>query len=49
MASGEYYWNSGLFLFRAGRYLEELQKYRPDIPDGCQKAMSALEHARHVN
>ncbi|MFP1559111.1 hypothetical protein ACLB1T_31235 [Escherichia coli] len=25
MASGEYYWNSGMFLFRAGRYLEELK------------------------
>ena len=22
VASGEYYWNSGMFLFRAGRYLE---------------------------
>ncbi|MFP1495555.1 sugar phosphate nucleotidyltransferase [Escherichia coli] len=28
VASGEYYWNSGMFLFRAGRYLEELKKYR---------------------
>ncbi len=25
VASGEYYWNSGMFLFRAGRYLEELK------------------------
>jgi len=29
--SGEYYWNSGMFLFRARRYLEELEKYAPDI------------------
>uniref|UniRef100_UPI00286EBA50 sugar phosphate nucleotidyltransferase n=1 Tax=Buttiauxella brennerae TaxID=82988 RepID=UPI00286EBA50 len=29
VASGEYYWNSGMFLFRAGRYLEELKKFRP--------------------
>lgn len=35
-----YYWNSGMFLFRAGRYLEELKKYRPDILDVCMKAIS---------
>ena len=31
VASGEYYWNSGMFLFRAGRYLEELKKYQADV------------------
>ncbi len=29
--SGEYYWNSGMFMFKASRYLEELNKFRPDI------------------
>jgi mannose-1-phosphate guanylyltransferase/mannose-6-phosphate isomerase len=29
--SGDYLWNSGMFMFRASRYLEELAKYRPDI------------------
>ena len=38
LASGEYYWNSGLFLFRASVYLEELEKYRPDILVACKKA-----------
>lgn len=28
---GGYCWNSGMFLFTAGRYLEELQQHRPDI------------------
>lgn len=28
---GGYYWNSGMFLFRASRYLEELERFRPDI------------------
>ncbi|TCW17793.1 mannose-1-phosphate guanylyltransferase [Raoultella sp. BIGb0138] len=37
--SGEYYWNSGMFLFRAKRYLEELRKYRPDILDVCIDAI----------
>lgn len=37
--SGEYYWNSGMFLFRAKRYIEELKKYRPDILECCVKAI----------
>ncbi|ALS93733.1 mannose-1-phosphate guanylyltransferase/mannose-6-phosphate isomerase [Xanthomonas oryzae] len=36
--SGEYYWNSGMFLFRASRYLEELRKFHPAIADACRKA-----------
>lgn len=40
--SGEYYWNSGMFLFRASRYLEELNKYRPDILAACREAMLGL-------
>ena len=43
LADGGYLWNSGMFLFRAGRYLEELKKYRPDILDACEKAMSAVD------
>jgi mannose-1-phosphate guanylyltransferase len=43
VASGEYYWNSGMFLFRAGRYLEELKKYRPDIFSACEQAMNATD------
>jgi mannose-1-phosphate guanylyltransferase/mannose-6-phosphate isomerase len=31
VASGDYYWNSGMFVFKASRYLEELEKYAPDI------------------
>lgn len=39
LASGEYYWNSGMFLFKASRYLEELKKLRPDIYQACKSAM----------
>lgn len=31
LADGGYYWNSGIFVFRADRYLEALEKYRPEI------------------
>ena len=37
--SGEYCWNSGMFLFKASRYLEELKKHRPDIYEACQLSM----------
>ncbi|KID57935.1 mannose-1-phosphate guanyltransferase [Pseudoalteromonas luteoviolacea] len=37
--SEDYYWNSGMFLFKASRYLEELKLFRPDIYDACQKAV----------
>jgi mannose-1-phosphate guanylyltransferase/mannose-6-phosphate isomerase len=38
VASGEYYWNSGMFVFRARRYLEELERYAPAIAAACRKA-----------
>ncbi|MFG0454067.1 mannose-1-phosphate guanylyltransferase/mannose-6-phosphate isomerase [Shewanella mangrovisoli] len=37
--SGDYYWNSGMFLFKASRYLSELKVYRPDIYSACELAM----------
>lgn len=40
--SGEYYWNSGMFLFKASRYLAELKLHRPDIYQACEKAVSEL-------
>ncbi|CAM3871222.1 mannose-1-phosphate guanylyltransferase/mannose-6-phosphate isomerase [Parendozoicomonas haliclonae] len=39
LASGNYFWNSGMFMFKASRYLEELGRYRPDILAACQSAM----------
>lgn len=40
VASGEYYWNSGMFLFRASRYLEELGKFAPEMLAACRLAFS---------
>ncbi len=36
--SGDYYWNSGMFVFRASRYLEELERHNPAMLAACQKA-----------
>ena len=35
---GEYYWNSGMFLFSAQVYLDELKQHRPDIYSACEQA-----------
>lgn len=41
--SGEYYWNSGMFVFKARRYLEELEKFNPDMLLACRKAYKTAE------
>ncbi len=40
LASGDYLWNSGMFLFKASRYLEELGRFRADILESCQTSMA---------
>ena len=42
LAQGGFYWNSGMFVFQAKRYLEELGRTRPEI---LAAARAALEHA----
>ncbi|MBT9569309.1 MAG: mannose-1-phosphate guanylyltransferase/mannose-6-phosphate isomerase [Thiobacillus sp.] len=39
--AGDYYWNSGMFLFKAVDYLNELQTLRPDILDASRAALDA--------
>ncbi len=41
LASGDYDWNSGMFMFKASVYLANLAKFRPDILHACQAAMAA--------
>ncbi|TLY98820.1 MAG: mannose-1-phosphate guanylyltransferase/mannose-6-phosphate isomerase [Gammaproteobacteria bacterium] len=36
--AGDYYWNSGMFMFRARRYLEELERFAPDMARVCASA-----------
>ena len=38
LQAGGYYWNSGIFMFRASRYLEVLGKHRNDIKTACEAA-----------
>jgi len=40
--SGQYYWNSGMFMFRASQYLAELEHYAPDILQHCRQALTEM-------
>jgi mannose-1-phosphate guanylyltransferase/mannose-6-phosphate isomerase len=40
LASGEYLWNSGMFLFRAQDFLDELQRLDPAMLEQCRKALT---------
>ena len=42
--SGDYYWNSGMFLFKASIFLKELKQFQPKILDYCQKALNKSAH-----
>jgi mannose-1-phosphate guanylyltransferase/mannose-6-phosphate isomerase len=38
IASGKYLWNSGMFVFQASRFLEELGRHRPDMLEEVRRA-----------
>jgi mannose-1-phosphate guanylyltransferase/mannose-6-phosphate isomerase len=41
--SGDYYWNSGMFVFRARRYLQELQRFQPEMARICETAFRTAQ------
>lgn len=52
IASGRYYWNSGMFCFRTGVFLEELARLAPDVHGGavqCWEAISAKDDHVHLS
>ena len=42
LESGDYYWNSGMFMFRASRFIDELKKYNPEMLHACQDAVAGM-------
>ena len=38
--NGNYLWNSGIFMFKASTYLDELRKYEPEIFSACKKSLT---------
>ena len=46
LKAGNYYWNSGMFCFKAGVFLDELKNYSPEI---YEKSKIAFENATNTN
>ncbi|MEW8045017.1 MAG: mannose-1-phosphate guanylyltransferase/mannose-6-phosphate isomerase, partial [Candidatus Thiodiazotropha sp.] len=43
LASGDFYWNSGMFVFRADAYLHELEQFHPDILQATTRACELIK------
>ncbi len=39
LSTGNYCWNSGMFIFKAAIVLEEMKHYAPDIVTACEKSL----------
>jgi len=44
LKQGNFFWNSGMFCFQAGIYLEELEKYEPEVFKASKIAFEAAEN-----
>jgi mannose-1-phosphate guanylyltransferase/mannose-6-phosphate isomerase len=43
VSSGDYFWNSGMFVFRADVFLAELERFEPGIVAACRASLSAAK------
>lgn len=43
LKSGKYFWNSGMFFFRAGTMLERIEQHMPDLAQGLRRIAGAAE------
>ena len=41
--AGDYFWNSGMFAFKAGCFLRELEKFNPQMLKVCREALAAAK------
>ncbi|MFZ5914194.1 MAG: mannose-1-phosphate guanylyltransferase/mannose-6-phosphate isomerase [Pseudomonadota bacterium] len=44
LRSGDYFWNSGIFMFRADQFLEILGRLRPAMLEACRQAVARGKH-----
>ncbi len=49
LASGNYLWNAGMFCFRAGTVLEEMQAHQPDVLEAVRQCLESSERAQKQN
>ncbi|MGF1607971.1 MAG: mannose-1-phosphate guanylyltransferase/mannose-6-phosphate isomerase [Kiloniellales bacterium] len=43
LAGGQHLWNSGMFLFRADRFVEELERFQPAMLEACRAALAQAQ------
>ena len=43
VSRGDYYWNSGMFAFKAATFLSELEKFNPEMLNVCRLALNAAK------
>jgi len=43
VSSGEYDWNSGMFMFKAKRFLQELAQFAPDMLTACEQSFQTAQ------
>jgi len=43
LQTNRFYWNSGIFLFRADTYIDELRKFEPEMVSACEKSIDLAE------
>lgn len=46
LRSGEYHWNSGMFCFRSGVFIESLLRHAPDVHAAVQKVWDATDKSQ---
>lgn len=42
LADGRYFWNSGMFMFKASVYLRQLEKFNPEMLSACRDAFDSM-------
>lgn len=42
LESGDFYWNSGMFIWHVDAILSEIEKYMPDLHEGLQELMPSI-------
>ena len=49
LSTGDYFWNSGMFVLSAKTYLDELKAHAEDIYRACEKAIAAIEEGENFD
>jgi mannose-1-phosphate guanylyltransferase len=52
VASGDYLWNSGMFMFKAGVFLEEVKQFQPELFEICKRAFDEIKEGpdfKHIS